>query len=72
LNIVEDSEGMVFSTPKGQLRLLLSAKDSQAVWIQGRKKVQLTTVPIRANRELIYSSLGVYDEERFGTPCEHY
>jgi hypothetical protein len=68
-NIVSDSEGDIFATKTGELRLILSKKD--AAWVQKKKKKDLVTVPVERNLQLIYSELGVYLGD-LGTPCDHY
>jgi hypothetical protein len=68
-NIVSDSEGDIFATKTGELRLILSKKD--AAWVQKKKKKELVTVPLEQNLSLIYSELGVYLGD-LGTPCDHY
>ncbi len=68
-NIVYDSAGAIFTTDKGQLRLVLGDKDAH--WVQGKKKTELIYLPLGQNRYLIYVELGVYSGERLGTPCDH-
>jgi len=71
VDIVEDSNGMIFSTKSGDLRLLIGSKsDQQALWIHGKKRTSLTSLPSDENRQLIYSGLGVYDNVEIGTICE--
>lgn len=72
VGLVEDSQGMLFSTKKGNLRLIIgkNATEEGATWIRGSKSQPLTSVPIRYNLELIYQSLGAYFGERFGDVCE--
>lgn len=75
-NIVSDSEGDIFATKSGDLRLTID-KDRQskapdprkAVWVEGDRRKKLKTVPVRRNQHLIYTELGVY-RERLGTPCD--
>jgi hypothetical protein len=67
-NIVYDSAGTIFSTTRGQLRLVLDKK--AATWIRGKKRTELVYLPIYANRRLIYNELGMYTDERLGTPCD--
>lgn len=67
-NVVSDSEGDIFSSPRGELRLVLSRKE--ASWIRGKKKTPLTIVPVEQNVQLIYNELGVYVGQRLGTPCD--
>ncbi len=68
VNVVSDSEGDIFVTAAGKLRLVLS-KGEQS-WLAGKKTVKLTPVPIESNATMIYSELGVYEGERLGTPCD--
>ncbi|HEX8704194.1 MAG TPA: hypothetical protein VF815_35505 [Myxococcaceae bacterium] len=69
-DIVSDSEGQIFSTKKGELRLVVD-KGQSPVWIEGtKKKVELRPVPIVENLPLIYNELGVYTGARLGTPCD--
>ena len=67
INIVSDSEGDIFATKKGDLRLILDKQD--ATWVQGKKKTSLTYVPPARNVYMIYAELGVYTG-RLGTPCD--
>jgi hypothetical protein len=69
-DIVSDSEGQIFSTKKGELRLVVDRAQSP-VWIEGaKKKVELRVVPITENLPMIYNELGVYSGARLGTPCD--
>ena len=69
-DIVSDSEGQIFSTKKGELRLVVDRSQSP-VWIEGtKKKVELRVVPITENLPMIYNELGVYTGARLGTPCD--
>jgi hypothetical protein len=67
-NVVSDSEGDIFSTQKGELRLVL-AKD-EAAWIEKKKRTKLVIVPVEDNLQLIFAELGPYVGERLGTPCD--
>lgn len=67
-NIVSDSEGDIFSTDRGELRLVLSR--DEAAWIRGRKRTKLLPVPVDRNVRFIYAELGPYVGERLGTPCD--
>jgi hypothetical protein len=67
-NVVSDSGGDIFSTKTGELRLILDRKES--LWMKGRQKTQLTSVPVEDNAALIYTDLGAYVGERLGTPCD--
>ncbi|RYZ34638.1 MAG: hypothetical protein EOO71_38375 [Myxococcaceae bacterium] len=69
-NVVADSEGEIFTTKKGQLRLVIDRAQSP-VWIENpRKEVTLRNVPVEQNLPLIYNELGVYTGIRLGTPCD--
>ncbi len=67
-NIVSDSEGDVFSTKTGSMRMVLGKKEP--TWIQKGKSSALLTVPIDENMAMIYTELGIYAGERLGTPCD--
>lgn len=67
-NVVNDSKGDIFSTKTGELRLVLSREES--TWIQGKKRMTLVNVPVEDNIGLIYVELGVYANQRLGTPCD--
>lgn len=68
VNVVSDSEGDVFSTKTGSLRLILDRRES--VWIEGEKPRKLTLVPVPDNLTMIYNDLGVYAGQKLGTPCD--
>jgi hypothetical protein len=67
-NVVSDSQGDIFSTAQGQLRLILARQDS--TWIVRKKITRLVWLPVDDNAVMIYTDLGVYAGERFGTPCD--
>jgi hypothetical protein len=67
-NIIADSEGEIFSTKTGSLRLIVGKKEY--VWIAHEKQNKLTTVPVEDNLAMIYNDLGVYTGEKMGTPCD--
>jgi hypothetical protein len=67
-NVVSDSQGDIFTTKKGELRLVLDKKQSK--WIAGKKETELVSLPIEDNRIMIYTDLGVYAGQRLGTPCD--
>jgi hypothetical protein len=70
-DVASDSEGEVYSTATGDLRLITSKRDQpEYSWIQKGKVAKLTVLPVGPNLNLIYTSLGVYTGERFGTPCD--
>ena len=68
LNIVSDSQGEIFSTAAGELRLVLDRKET--VWIHHNLRTPLSNLPVEDNHVLIYSDLGVYTGQRLGTPCD--
>jgi hypothetical protein len=68
INVVSDSEGDIFATKSGQLRLVLDKHET--MWIQGQKKTKLVYLPVEDNHIMIYTDLGVYTGEPLGTPCD--
>jgi hypothetical protein len=67
-NVVSDSQGDIFSTKRGELRLVLDKKRS--VWVKRKAETELTSLPIDENVIMIYTDLGVYAGQRLGTPCD--
>jgi hypothetical protein len=67
-NVVSDSEGDIFATRTGELRLVLDKHES--FWVKGKGRVPLKLLPLEENVRLIYSDLGVYAGEALGTPCD--
>ena len=67
-NVVSDSEGDIFATRSGELRLVLDKKES--LWVKGKERTALKLLPLEDNVRLIYSDLGVYAGEPLGTPCD--
>jgi hypothetical protein len=67
-DVASDSEGDIFATKTGSLRLILEKK--QSTWIQGKKSTSLTLIPVEQNYQMIYNDLGVYAGIRLGTPCD--
>jgi hypothetical protein len=68
INVVSDTEGDIFATRDGQLRLI--AGQSESLWMQGKRRTKLVQVPVRENSALIYNELGIYTGEALGTPCD--
>jgi hypothetical protein len=68
VNVVSDSEGDIFATKSGELRLVLDKHET--VWIQHKVPSKLISLPVEDNAQLIYSELGVYAGEPLGTPCD--
>jgi hypothetical protein len=69
-DVASDSEGEIFATKTGSLRLILDKKQSS--WIQGKTSENLTLVPVDQNYSLIYNDLGVYSGQKLGTPCDDF
>jgi hypothetical protein len=78
-NAVADTEGEIFTTKTGSLRYVTD-RTNPPVWIEGKKKLILTIVPIEGkdaktdepvnNYQLIYNELGVYLGQKLGNPCD--
>jgi hypothetical protein len=68
-NIVDDSEGTIFETKQGKLRVNLDKAEADQFWTVGKTKVKLKLLPIDANLPLIYTELGAYSGP-LGTPCD--
>lgn len=68
VNVVSDSEGDIFATKSGELRLVLDKHET--TWIQSEKKTKLVYLPVEDNHVMIYTDLGVYTGEPLGTPCD--
>jgi hypothetical protein len=68
-NVVSDSEGEIFTTKSGELRMVVD-RVRPSMWIERGKKVELREVPVESNLQLIYNELGVYTGIRLGTPCD--
>jgi hypothetical protein len=77
-DVVDDTEGMIFSTKDGVLRLVASRddgktkKNAELKWVANKKELPLLEVPTDdfRNIRLIYRELGVYDGARLGSPCD--
>jgi hypothetical protein len=68
INVVSDSEGDIFATRSGELRLIL--QKGETTWVKGKSRIRLITLPVEDNHVLIYTDLGVYTGQRLGTPCD--
>lgn len=68
VNVVNDSEGSIFATPDGSLRLIVSS--GEYFWVHDSDRQPLVKVPVDKNLRMIYTELGVYAAERLGTPCD--
>ncbi len=67
-NVVSDSEGDIFVTRSGELRLVLDKHES--FWVKGKARSSLKLLTLEDNVRLIYADLGVYAGEPLGTPCD--
>lgn len=67
-NVVSDSEGDIFATKTGSLRLILGRSESS--WVESEKPRRLTLLPLEKNLGVVYNDLGVYAGEKLGTPCD--
>ncbi len=70
-NSLSDSEGEVFSTKGGDLRLVLDRLKPSS-WTLGKKRVELRAVPVDENLDVIFVDLGIYAGQRLGTPCDDF
>ncbi len=71
VDIVDDSDGMIFATTKGKLRLILDKKKrSKALWIEGKKERSLVYLSLSENKEFIFGDLGVYANTPYGSVCD--
>jgi hypothetical protein len=68
LNVVSDSEGDIFATRSGELRLVLDKHETS--WIKKKRKTSLVFLPVEENHIMIYTDLGVYTGAPLGTPCD--
>lgn len=66
-NVVADSEGEIYQTKRGELRIV-TENDKTGYWVRGRKKTMLKLLDLDDNRYLIYRELGVFGF--IGTACE--
>lgn len=67
-NVVADSDGEIYQTKRGELRIVTSESDQTATWVRGRKKTALKLLDVGANRYLVFRELGIYSF--LGTACE--
>ncbi len=71
-DVVDDSEGLIFETPGGKLRLRIDQNNSRVqhvFWSKRKKRTELTILNPKENGELIFRELGVYDGVALGTVC---
>jgi hypothetical protein len=72
-DIVDDSEGTIFATRDGVLRLITTDKNSRQQvfkWVVGKAETKLTEVPVEDNARMIYMDLGPYSGLPLGTACD--
>ncbi len=71
-DVASDSEGEVFSTKTGDLRLVRNhseaGKDTMT-WVRGEKKMQLVFLDTDVNSVVVFKDLGLYTF--LGTPCDN-
>jgi hypothetical protein len=67
-DIASDSEGEIYESDTGTLRLVVD--EDEALWIRGRRRTKLKPLPINENYGVIFNELGVYLGEALGTPCD--
>ena len=69
--VVSDSEGDVFATRRGELRISTAASGERTFeWRRGSRRELLLPVPPAQNSYLIYKELGVYENQALGSPCD--
>lgn len=67
-DVVSDSEGEIFASETGKLRLIVGRDEAQ--WIASKQPQKLLRLPLGENYGLIYNELGMFLGERFGVPCD--
>ena len=68
VDVINDSEGQIFATKNGRLRLLVGRERAQ--WLTRARTFSLTTIPVMKNLRLIYNELGPYLGQPLQTPCD--
>jgi hypothetical protein len=68
-DVVDDSQGQIFATKDGSLRLV---SGSESKWVKGKTEIRLTPVELDnyRNARMVYVDLGPYAGEKLGTPCD--
>ncbi len=71
-HVVSDSEGDILFTKQGKLRIdgRYGSMSRQVTWIAGKKRTELVHLGQQGDIKLIYDTLGVYDGQKLGDPCE--
>lgn len=67
-DVVSDSEGEIFESSGGQLRLIVDKDKAQ--WVTSGKRRNLQRLPLVENLALIYNELAIYLGQPLGTPCD--
>ena len=66
--VARDSKGSIFSTRTGDRRLII---DSEMLrWIEDGIAMPLRNIPVDENWAFIHRDLGVYADQKMGTPCD--
>ena len=69
-DVASDSEGEVFATKTGSLKLILGKGKAESLWVAGKKEKKLLAIPVEANLNMIFTELGVYPGVKLGNPCD--
>ncbi|MCL2178471.1 MAG: hypothetical protein FWC28_06035 [Proteobacteria bacterium] len=67
-NILQDTEGEIFATPNGTLRIVIGK--NEIYWVRGKKKQALINVPVEQNLPFVWNDLGMYANQKMDTPCD--
>ncbi len=70
--VVDDSQGMIFATKTGDLRLVTREGQLEGKWVKGKATTALVEVSLDSyeTARLVYLELGPYAGQRLGTPCD--
>lgn len=74
-DLVDDSQGMIFATKNGHLRLVTGTDGKfDPRWVVGTKSTKLIEIDLDRfdTGRLIYLDLGPYSGQRLGTPCDDF
>lgn len=69
-DVVSDSEGEIFASDDGKLRLIVGKEDAE--WITKKRAQKLQRLPLSDNYGLIYNELGVYLGAQLFVPCDDF
>lgn len=67
-DIVSDSEGEIFASARGRLKLFLGKENAE--WQSRGRTRRLVRVTVRENLDLIFNRLGIYLGKALHTPCD--